>query len=204
MLVRTALESATYAVWVLGDSDRFDRLNADYARYVRLLNDGAMSGRLTPLLDGWPASERLVSFERVVGDVADWLAGRSDPGGGRYRELYSGLYRSLSTFDVHGLGPVERYVIADGTAVVIPPRPGGMAPGVAVALGALVLGLVAEPVCASYRLDTVELVELTEQLYTELASSGAATLHPDVVEGLARYGIDVSDLGPTGPDRLGA
>lgn len=136
LLARSAFESAIVGAWLLGDHNRLNELQGELTRSheiaVRDLRDHDLRDALDAALDihrkHWPSSRRR-PLEQVVNDVAEWVSEsepvlfhrllavgdqqREEPvphDGEPYRSSYSAIYRTLSTYDVHGAGTVQQWI----------------------------------------------------------------------------------------------
>lgn len=144
VLARSAYESVIVGAWLLGDRGRLSQLQGELTRRhgiaVRgLWPDGDPPTGVAAILDHHrerhPPS-RIPSVERIVDDVATWVSEsepvlmyrlardgdrlRKEPlkhDGESYRSSYLALYRTLSTYEVHGAGTVQGWVDLDAHAL---------------------------------------------------------------------------------------
>ncbi len=162
-LARAAYESAIFGAWLLGDTGRLDILQGDLTRSHEIAvreswRDGDPPAGIAALLDlyreRYPPVQR-PSLDQMVNQVVEWVsesepvwAYRLDPDartrepvrhdGEPYRSSYGALYRMLSTYEVHGLGTVQRWIDLEGRTVH-PPSPAWPEPTeVLVLVGAIV------------------------------------------------------------------
>lgn len=119
LLVRGAFETSVQGLWMLVAPQNVFLLYSDYQRSSRLLLEGAQKGgeidatvaaaAITALDSNLP-DKRLPSFESILADVDRWATEQQISELAGFDQMYRRLYRPLSLFDVHGFGPVGRYM----------------------------------------------------------------------------------------------
>jgi hypothetical protein len=191
LMVRTAFEAATLAVWVASSPGNFERLSGDHSRSIRRLSTKAVGGALDPLLVDWPESQRMPPFEQVVAAVGAWLLEQGNDHASRFSEFYDGFYRLHSTVDVHNWGPAVRYLRVENETYRVAdyPRLVGMHPMWNVVATATVVGWLA---CVTFEAcqygSTNELRPIVDRLADEL-DRRMVTVDVEVVSLLERLDI---------------
>jgi hypothetical protein len=101
-LVRPMFEAWLYGLWIiLGDTDALDRVISAYKRDIEKLD--RMAGlELDQEMDGWAEEPQGPRVEEIARHVGQLLVQAGDPGGAQLLWSYQLVYRSESSFGVHG------------------------------------------------------------------------------------------------------
>jgi len=140
VLARALLEACLLGLYVLlGDLEALNELMGDYQRNVKILADRNDFATLNELVLEWDRVTDRVSLEQVAKKLGPLLEVAGDDGANA-TGLYDAVYRGHSTFAVHGVGMVFRYLLVqdqDLWRVELRPDPGGMTVSVHPILAAL-------------------------------------------------------------------
>lgn len=140
VLARVLLEACLLGLYVLlGDLEALNELMGDYQRNVKVLADRNDYETLNELVLEWDRATDRVSLEQVAKKLGPLLEAAGDDGANAIG-LYDAVYRGHSTFAVHGVGTVFRYLLVqdqDVWRVKLRPDPGGMTASVHLILAAL-------------------------------------------------------------------
>jgi Family of unknown function (DUF5677) len=124
LLIRGAFETSVHGLWMLVAPEHVFLLYSDYQRSSRQLLEGARAegeidagvvATAIAAVDSNRPDKRLPSFESILKDVNRWVTEQQISALAGVDHMYRRIYRPLSLFDVHGFGPVKRYVSLPGT-----------------------------------------------------------------------------------------
>jgi Family of unknown function (DUF5677) len=123
LLIRGAFETSVQGLWMLVAPQNVFLLYSDYQRSSRQLLQGAREeGEIDATfvdaaiaaIDSNLPDKRLPSFDSILTDVNRWATEQQISELVGFDQMYRRLYRPLSLFDVHGFGPVHRYMSLPG------------------------------------------------------------------------------------------
>jgi hypothetical protein len=140
VLARVLMEACLLGLYVLlGGVDALNELMGDYQRNVKILADRNDYETLNELVLEWDRATDRVSLEQVAKKLGPLLQAAGD-NNANASGLYDAVYRGHSTFAVHGVGTVFRYLLVQDQnvwRVELRPDPGGMTGSVHLILAAL-------------------------------------------------------------------
>lgn len=140
VLARVQLEACLLGLYILlGGIDALNEVMGDYQRNVKLLAERNDYEALNELVLEWDRTTDRLNLEQIAKTLGPLLEGAGDDKANA-SGLYDAVYRGHSTFAVHGVGTVLRYLAIQEEAiwrVNLHPDPGGMTASVHLILASL-------------------------------------------------------------------